>query len=337
MCCGSGTLHRDGWRWGTVAGKVDWADEIHRKMIVDQRRHLWRDDTIAMYAGWMGLHNGIRMLDVGCGQGYLGRLYWPHCGRGSLYVGVDTSAGLLEQGEELSREWARGGRARFARGDAYALPFPDGTFDWTCCQTLLMHAEHPEKMLAEMIRVTRPGGLVSCNEPDNEIAMSAQPFGSLPEPAFEDRVLLARVSRHWILGRIRLGLGDWRIGPRVPSLLQEQGLVEIDIRVNDLVDFVQPPYDTPRMQFRLMQMKDGLEEGRRRRRKATADPFEEEHRKCFFAGGGTRYTYDKYLAFQKRQQRRYSRLIRKQLDSGTYIRCPMACSFFCIKGVKPLG
>jgi ubiquinone/menaquinone biosynthesis C-methylase UbiE len=318
-----------------VAGKVDWGDESRRKVIVDQRRFLWREDTIAMHAKWMTLRHGIRILDVGCGQGYLGRLYWPHCGRGSLYIGVDISISLLGQGEELSREWAKGGMARFARGDAYALPFPDGSFDWTCCQTLLMHAEKPDKMLAEMVRVTRPGGLVTCNEPHNEFSLASHPFGSLPEPVFEERVLLAKVSRHWILGRIKLGLGDWRIGPRIPSMMQELGLSGVDIRVNDLVDFVQPPYDTPRMQFRLKQWEDGLVEERKRKKKGTVDPLEDEHRKCFLAGGGTRYIYEKYLAFQKRQQRQYSRLLRKQLDSGTYVRCPVACSFFCIKGVKP--
>jgi ubiquinone/menaquinone biosynthesis C-methylase UbiE len=320
-----------------VAGKVDWADESHRKIIVDTRQFLWRDDTIAMYAGWMGLHNGIRILDVGCGQGYLGRLYWPHCGRGSVYIGVDISAGLLEQGEELSREWARGGRARFARGDACALPFSDGSFDWTCCQTLLMHAEHPEKMLAEMIRVTRPGGLVSCNEPDNEIAMVAQPFSSLPQPPFEEQILIAKVIRHWILGRMRLGLGDWRIGPRVPWMMKELGLVDIDIRVNDQVGLLQPPYDTPRMQAGLKQIRDGMAEERDRRRKGLPDPGEAEHRRFFFAGGGTRYTYGKYIALCKSSSRRYARHMKKQMDTGSYHVCPRKCSFFCIKGVKPLG
>lgn len=317
-----------------MGGKVDWADEEHRKMIVDMRRFLWRDDTIDMYAKWLGLRRGMRILDVGCGQGYLGRLFWPHCGHGSFYVGMDVSAGLLSQGKELSREWARGGRARFARGDAYALPFPDGTFDWTCCQTLLMHARHPGKMLEEMVRVTRPGGLVTCMEPDNEVAMGVQPFSSLPQLPFEDQVLIEKVTMHWVLGRLRLGFGDWRIGPRVPWMMQQLGLVDVDIRVDDQVGHVQPPYDTPRMQFVLEQLRDSLARERERRRKGLRDPGEAEHRRFFFAGGGTRYTYGKYMALCNRSFRRSARM-RKQVDAGTFYCCPRKCSFFCIRGRKP--
>jgi ubiquinone/menaquinone biosynthesis C-methylase UbiE len=318
-----------------MAEKTDWAYERHRKMIVDQRRFLWREDTISMLAGWIGIRPGISVLDAGCGRGYLGEVFWPHFGRGSLYVGVDCSASLLEEAREISGGWARGGRARFALGDACALPFPDGTFDWTCCQTLLMHLADPGLVLGEMIRVTKPGGVVSCNEPDNEVALASHPFDSLPDMSFEDLVLVAKVNRHWISGRIALGMGDWRIGPRVPSMMRELGLVDIDIRVNDLVELLQPPYETPRMQFRLEMMKENMAAERRLRRRGVADPLDEEHRRFFLAGGGTPYIYGKYLAMKRRIHRKTAGMMRRQLEEGTYSICPIACSFFCIMGRKP--
>ncbi|MCP4646257.1 MAG: methyltransferase domain-containing protein, partial [bacterium] len=136
-------------------------------MIIEQRKFMWRDDSIEMYSRWMNLRQGMKVVDVGCGLGYLGWTYWQYFGKGGNYFGVDRSANLVNEASENSRDWAEGGNAYFVNADAYNLPFPNNYADWTMCQTLLMHLEFPEKALAEMVRVTKPGGLIMCNEPDN--------------------------------------------------------------------------------------------------------------------------------------------------------------------------
>ncbi len=53
----------------------------------------------------------------------------------------------------------RGGRARV--GSAAELPFADGKFDLVCAMDVVEHAEDDEPVLAELARVTKPGGAFS--------------------------------------------------------------------------------------------------------------------------------------------------------------------------------
>ena len=50
-------------------------------------------------------------------------------------------------------------RVRYERGDALTLPYPDASFDAVCSLDFLEHVEEPERVVAEVARVLRPGGL----------------------------------------------------------------------------------------------------------------------------------------------------------------------------------
>jgi ubiquinone/menaquinone biosynthesis C-methylase UbiE len=310
----------------------DWAaKKTRQEVLVDQRKFLWHRDTLDKLAAWIGLHPGMHVLDVGCGHGYLGWAYWRYFGKGGSYTGLDASAQLLRHARKES-SWADGGPAAFVAGDAARLPFPDDTFHWTVCQTLLMHARNPETFLAEMVRVTRPGGLVTCHEPDNITASRSPVCQSWKENDIEDDLIRIRVQHHWALGRRNLGLGDWGIGCRVPSMMQQLGMKDIGIRANDMVGLLQPPYDTPAMQFRLDQLRRGLEEaGKRSPGSRRAD---RDFRRCYFAGGGGGYLWRKYLAVLRKSEKENIEGIGRQLSDGTLFLCGGACSFYCITGRK---
>jgi SAM-dependent methyltransferase len=49
-------------------------------------------------------------------------------------------------------------RLRFARGDVFGLEFPDETFDLTVCRHVLQAIPHADRVIAELTRVTKPGG-----------------------------------------------------------------------------------------------------------------------------------------------------------------------------------
>lgn len=95
-----------------------------------------------------------KILDVGCGTGVLaGRL----AAAGYEVTGVDPSAGMLKHVSES------GAGVEAVLGDATELPFDDRTFDLTMCVAVMHHVADPEavhRSLGEMVRVTRPGGLV---------------------------------------------------------------------------------------------------------------------------------------------------------------------------------
>ncbi len=95
-----------------------------------------------------------RVLDVGTGAGALALALAPFVGE---VVGVDRVPELLA----LARERAAGlGNVEFVEGDATALPFADFSFDLAGTLRTLHHVHRPELVVAELTRVTRPGGHV---------------------------------------------------------------------------------------------------------------------------------------------------------------------------------
>lgn len=91
-----------------------------------------------------------RVLDVACGTGRLGSFL----GTSHTLVGVDTSEAMLRQAG------AHGRYELLVVGDAFALPFPDDSFDAAVALRLLFHFPEPLEILRELSRVTRPGGVV---------------------------------------------------------------------------------------------------------------------------------------------------------------------------------
>ncbi len=95
-----------------------------------------------------------QVLDVGCGDGMVAQMLWP---RASRYVGLDHSEKLLSAAR---RRLPQGARADFVAADMHSLPFDDETFDLVLLLHVLTHAERPERVAGEAIRVLRPGGRI---------------------------------------------------------------------------------------------------------------------------------------------------------------------------------
>jgi ubiquinone/menaquinone biosynthesis C-methylase UbiE len=107
----------------------------------------------ARVAAWLGPATAdSRALDAGCGTGALAEALAPLVGE---VVGVDLDESLLAEARRLPLS-----NVSFAVADARALPFGAGSFDIAGCHRVLHHVRRPELVLAELVRVTRPGGKV---------------------------------------------------------------------------------------------------------------------------------------------------------------------------------
>jgi SAM-dependent methyltransferase len=94
-------------------------------------------------------HHGMRLLDAGCGSGLFAAMAAE---RGAAVTGVDAARGLVAYAQH-----ARPG-ARFVVGDLEHLPFADGGFDRVAALNSVLYAAAPRRALAELARVTAPGG-----------------------------------------------------------------------------------------------------------------------------------------------------------------------------------
>jgi ubiquinone/menaquinone biosynthesis C-methylase UbiE len=95
-----------------------------------------------------------RALDAGSGAGALAFALAPHVRE---VVAVDVVPELLEQGRRRATSVAN---VEFVEGDATKLPFELGSFDLAGSLRSLHHIARPELAVAELARVTRPGGRV---------------------------------------------------------------------------------------------------------------------------------------------------------------------------------
>jgi SAM-dependent methyltransferase len=117
--------------------------------------YILKDELIAQAILQLSPAAGHRVLDLGCGRGILlDRLATRFRTQG---FGVDISRGTLKglQSESLHPH-------RIACSEGENLPFRDNSFDLAVSLDVLEHAEAPEPVLAEMLRVLKPGGAVLC-------------------------------------------------------------------------------------------------------------------------------------------------------------------------------
>lgn len=98
---------------------------------------------------------GARWLDVGCGTGQVAAVIAESCDPCDV-VGVDPSADFVHAAKRQHRP-----NVRFHQAFAEQLPFEDGSFDATVSGLMLNFTDDPAAALAEMARVTRPGGTVA--------------------------------------------------------------------------------------------------------------------------------------------------------------------------------
>lgn len=114
----------------------------------------WSREVAQQALAAMHVPAGARWLDVGCGTGPVVAAITEFCDP-SVVVGVDPSADFIRVAKRQHRP-----SVRFQQAVAEQLPFEDGSFDATVSGLMLNFTDDPAAALAEMVRVTRPGGTV---------------------------------------------------------------------------------------------------------------------------------------------------------------------------------
>lgn len=108
------------------------------------------------FIAWLAPKPSLRWLDVGCGPGALTRAILM-AAHPSAIVGVDPASGFISHAQQCLSD----PRVAWRSASAEHLPFADVAFDVAVSGLMLNFLADPAKAVAEMARVTRPGGTIA--------------------------------------------------------------------------------------------------------------------------------------------------------------------------------
>jgi SAM-dependent methyltransferase len=120
-----------------------------------------------------GIQRGMRVADFGCGVGMVTAVLAELVGPEGCVVGIDFSGAQLAQARE--RLNGSGANVGFVEASATATGLPPGSFDLVYCRFLLIHLPDPERALAEMRALLKPGGILVCEDGDLTTSGSEPP------------------------------------------------------------------------------------------------------------------------------------------------------------------
>jgi ubiquinone/menaquinone biosynthesis C-methylase UbiE len=120
----------------------------------------------------------------------------------------------------MARELAeqRGTEIEFVDADATGTGLPRASFDLVHARTLLLNVSNPTEIVAEMVALARPGGVVAVQEPDSSGWVCDPPHPGWP------------VLRSAVTDAYRADGKDFDIGRRAGRLLRDAGLEQVSVR-----------------------------------------------------------------------------------------------------------
>ncbi|MBU6421478.1 MAG: methyltransferase domain-containing protein [Gammaproteobacteria bacterium] len=207
--------------------KEHMADESMVRTLAAQTEAIWPQERILLAD--YGLAPNAKILDVGCGTG---EFTW-RCAElfpRAQVLGIDVLPQQVEYARR--RHSALAPRLEFHQGDAFALALPDDGFDLVACRHMLQSVPEPERIIAELIRVTRPGGRLHLLVEDYGMIHAYPTRGDLD--AFWQRAMAGFATHMHI---------DPRIGRRAWFELHSRGIQKLSVSYLT-VDTLRVPRDT---------------------------------------------------------------------------------------------
>lgn len=158
-------------------------------------------------------HEGMRVLDVGCGAGVDLAALAEIVGPRGVVIGVDRDPTLVAAARNAVGQHGLRNAWVFEE-NAEQLTFPAGEFDGVRADRALQHMRHPAQAIAQMWRVLRPDGILTVIEPDwaTMAVYPAAPAGGNDDTVFQH-----------VLRWCRKKLEHPLIGRQLHALLRNQG------------------------------------------------------------------------------------------------------------------
>lgn len=198
-------------------------DALTSSTLKHLREHWWDDAFTVFLEETLKPRPGKRILDVGCGTG-TAEISLARLRLSQMHLfGVDLVVDRVREAHAATH--GINARVGYAAADAVKLPFPAGVFDSTYCVAVLQHIRNLAGAVAEIARVTRPGGRVLIVEPDN----AARYWFSSVQSGSE----VFELSRRFFAGvaAMRGDPTEVSVGPLVPGMLAAGGVEPVSVRL----------------------------------------------------------------------------------------------------------
>lgn len=198
------------------------------------RKNMWNSDYMEfLITKVWNINKPIHVLDCGCGYGFLGLLLMPLLPKGSSYTGIDQAEALLETGKKIFNE--KDYEVNFIGKDVYEYHAKE-KYDLVICQAVLRHLDTPERFLKKMIEFAKKDAYIVCIDSNREFEC----VGLYIEGMDYFRLCEHEgLKKNWRMELEKQGR-DYAAAIRNAHMMRKLGLKDVDVRMNDRVDFVTP-------------------------------------------------------------------------------------------------
>lgn len=182
------------------------------------------------------IDNPIHIIDFGCGYGYLGLKLLPLLPNETKYTGVDAGMKLINRAKEIFNDLPY--QTEFIVGDIQKIHL-ERKYDIAICHAFLLHMPNPKEVLKMMIDCVVDNGKIICFEPHWISNMANYYINGHDQSSL---IQLGLLQKLFEVDTHREGK-DGNIGIKLPVYLSQFGLKNIECRVSDKVNFLDPNSD----------------------------------------------------------------------------------------------
>jgi ubiquinone/menaquinone biosynthesis C-methylase UbiE len=183
-----------------------------------------QQEILATYLSRIDWPPDSRVVEIGCGTGAITRAIAARPGVAEV-VGVEPAPGLVRRARELAQALTT---VSFVEGDGRDVPIPDSSFDVAVVHTVLSHVPRPERVLAEVHRLLRPGGWAAVFDGDYA-TMTVSRAADDPLQSCATAFAEQYINDAWVMRRL-------------PRLASDLGLVDIVIDSHGYLKVTESPY-----------------------------------------------------------------------------------------------
>ena len=213
-----------------TATKDFWNQKL--EYLLRTRKGSWNDDYARFLVSqvWK-IDRPISVLDCGCGYGFLGLLLLPHLPEGSTYTGIDFAEDLIKKGKTLFESQRT--EATFLCKNVFEYS-AENQYDLVVCQAVLRHLDNPAAFIQKMITFAKPGGYVVCIDSNREFECCGLYIDGMD---YQELCRHEGLEKKW-RAELTMQGRDYAVAIRTAHMMQKLGLVDVDVRMSDKVEFV---------------------------------------------------------------------------------------------------